>query len=81
VVHIDEKKNRLNNDTIPADSGIMKMRVNNIYLEDLIKYQEIEFEVVKGYCYAGKRAYEETIQTFIKKLFAERLKCKREKTC
>lgn len=80
MVHIDEKKNRLNNDTIPADSGIMKMRVNNIYLEDLIKYQEIEFEVVKGYCYAGKRAYE-TIQTFIKKLFAERLKCKKEKTC
>ena len=33
------------------------MKVDNIMLEDLIEFQKIEFQVIKGYVWNGKRDY------------------------
>ena len=35
---------------------LTKMIVDNIYLEDLIKYQGIEFEILSGICWEGKKS-------------------------
>ena len=64
------------------DQGIDKnhpvfMTVDNIMLEDLIEFQQIEFQVIKGYVWNGKRDY--TIQEVIQKVFDSRLKYKAEK--
>ena len=41
--------------------------VDNIRLEDLIEFQKIEFELIRGYYWNGKRNY--TIQRIIRRLF------------
>ena len=53
------------------------MVVDNIALEDLIEFQQIEFQVIKGYVWNGKRDYK--IQEVIQKVFDSRLKYKAEK--
>jgi len=50
--------------------------VDNIYLEDLIEFQGIEFTVIKGYYWSGKRDY--TIQKVITDIFNKRLQYKKE---
>ena len=55
----------------------IKMVVDNIMLEDLIEFQQIEFQVIKGYVWNGKRDYK--IQEVIQKIFDSRLKYKAEK--
>ena len=51
-----------------------KMIVDNIYLEDLIEFQKIDFELVRGYYWPGKREYH--IQKEIQKIFEKRLEYK-----
>ncbi len=48
----------------------------NITLEDLIEFQKIEFEFIRGYYWAGKRDY--SIQEEIKKIFNKRLEYKKQ---
>ena len=52
------------------------MVVDNIYLEDLIQFQKIEFTIKKGYYWTGKRDYR--IQEVIKNIFNKRLEYKKE---
>ena len=53
------------------------MIVDNIYLEDLINFQKIEFELIKGYYWDGKRDYR--IREEIKKIFDKRVEYKKQK--
>ena len=46
------------------------MRVDNITLEDLIEFQLIEFKLIRGYYWDGKRDYR--VQQVIKELFNKR---------
>lgn len=55
----------------------MNTVVDNITLEDLIEFQGIEFEVIRGYYWDGERDY--TIQSVIKELFSMRAEYKRQK--
>jgi len=55
----------------------VNMVVDNIALEDLIEFQQIEFQVIKGYVFNGARDYK--IQEVIQKVFDTRLKYKAEK--
>lgn len=54
-----------------------KIFVDKYTLEDLIKFQDIDYEIIRGYYYNEGR--NTTIKTFIKNLFDERLKKKKEK--
>lgn len=51
--------------------------VDNIMLEDLINFQQIEFEFIKGYYWDGER--DTRIQDEIKKIFQKRVEYKRQK--
>ena len=53
------------------------MTVDNIELEDLINFQKIEFEIIRGYFWNGKKDY--TIQKVIRQIFEKRLQYKKEK--
>ena len=55
----------------------VKMIVDNIYLEDLIHFQKIEFSILRGYYWDGKKDY--TIQSVIKDIFNKRLHYKKQK--
>jgi hypothetical protein len=66
----------LNNDELTPGSQI-KMFVDNIYLEDLIEFQKIEFKIIRGYYWSGDRDYR--IQDEIRKIFAKRVEYKKEK--
>lgn len=62
-----------------SDTGIdeehpLKMIVDNITLEDLIEFQKITFNVIRGYVWNGKRDYR--IRYAIKKIFNKRLEYK-----
>jgi hypothetical protein len=52
------------------------MTVDIIYFEDLIEFQKIEFNVLRGYNWTGKRDYR--IGKVIEELFQKRLKYKTE---
>ena len=66
----------LNDDNL-AEGETINMVVDNITLEDLIEYQQIEFEILRGYAWFGKRDY--TIQKEIRKIFNKRLEYKKQK--
>jgi hypothetical protein len=53
------------------------MVVNNILLEDLIQFQETEFNIVKGYYWDGEKDY--SIQKLITSIFNKRLEYKAQK--
>ena len=55
----------------------VQMTVDNIELEDLINFQQIEFKVLRGYFWNGKKDY--TIQKVIQQIFDKRLEYKKEK--
>ncbi len=75
---IVRKVNGLNlNDDNLAEGETLNMVVDNITLEDLIEYQQIEFEILRGYAWYGKRDY--TIQKEIRKIFNKRLEYKKQK--
>ncbi|OHT12443.1 hypothetical protein TRFO_17716 [Tritrichomonas foetus] len=55
---IVRKVNGLNlNDDNLKENETVNMVVDNITLEDLINFQKIEFELIKGYYWDGKRDY------------------------
>ena len=64
----------LNDDNITEP---ITMIVDNIYLEDLIQFQKIEFELIKGYYWDGKKDFR--IQQEIKKIFEKRVEYKKQK--
>ena len=67
---IVQKTNEGNrNDDILTQPVIMV--VDNIALEDLIEFQQIEFQVIKGYVYNGSRDYR--CREFIQNLFDARV--------
>ena len=66
----------LNDDNL-KEGQTVKMTVDNITLEDLINFQQIEFELVKGYYWDGPKDY--TIQKEIRNIFNKRLQYKKEK--
>lgn len=51
--------------------------LDKVSLEDAIKFQEIQFRIIKGYYYDEGRNYK--LQDIIKHLFHERLRLKKEK--
>ncbi len=53
-----------------------RMTVDNIMLEDLITYQDISYQVIKGYTWSG--AKDDTIRATIGQLYEERVRQKRE---
>ena len=61
----------VNNDHI---TDPITITIDNIGLEDLIEYQQIEFEFIRGYYWDGKKDYR--IQKVIKHIFNKRLEYK-----
>ena len=70
------KEGNKNNDKL-AEGETVKMVVDNITLEDLIEFQQIKFEILRGYYWPGERDY--TIQEEIKKIFEKRKEYKKQK--
>ena len=64
----------LNNDNI---TDPVTMVVDNIALEDLINFQQIEFELIKGYYWNS--GTDDTIQKVIRHIFNKRLEYKKQK--
>ena len=71
------KEGNLNKDTDIDEEHPVNMVVDNIMLEDLIEFQKIEFKVVKGYVWNGKRDYK--IRDVIKYVFDKRCEYKKAK--
>ena len=69
------KDGNLNDDRL-NDGEYILMVVDNITLEDLIEFQKIEFEILRGYYWEGERDY--TIQGEIRKIFEKRLEYKKQ---
>ncbi|KAK8881860.1 hypothetical protein M9Y10_044496 [Tritrichomonas musculus] len=65
----------LNDDNLEEGQTI-KMVVDNITLEDFIEFQEIEFKLIRGYYWDGKRDYR--IQKAIRDIFNKRLEYKKQ---
>ena len=68
------KNGNLNDDHI---SQPLRMTVDNITLEDLINFQKIDFDIVKGYYWKGQKDF--SIQKEIRKIFDKRLEYQKEK--
>ncbi len=66
----------LNDDNL-AEGESITMVVDNIALEDLINFQQIEFTLVKGYYW--NNGTDDTIQKVIKHIFNKRLEYKKQK--
>lgn len=64
----------LNDDNIDEEHPYT-MILDNIYLEDLVNFQQITFDVIRGYGWTGKKDYR--IQEEIKKIFDKRLEYKK----
>ena len=76
IIQKDTNGLNLNDDDIENNGGI-KMVVDDIYLNDLINFQKIEFDIIRGYYWDGKKDY--TIQKVITKIFNKRVEYQREK--
>lgn len=66
----------LNKDTDINEQNPVTMVVDNIYLEDLVNFQRITFDIIRGYYWDGKKDYR--IQDEIKHIFNKRLEYKKE---
>ena len=62
------------NDDHLMEGEELKMFVDNISLEDLITFQKIEYKIIRGYYWPGKKDY--TIQKVIREIFNKRLEYK-----
>ena len=67
----------LNDDENIDEEHPVTMVVDNIALEDLIRYQKIEFNLVKGYYW--NEGYDTSIQAVIQDIFQKRVEYKRQK--
>ena len=74
IVQKTEEGN-LNKDTEIDEEHPLTLIVDNIYLEDLINFQLITFDVIRGYGWTGKKDYR--IQKVIKNIFNKRLEYKK----
>ena len=72
----ETKEGNLNDDTGIDEEHPLKMTVDNITLEDLIEFQQITFDVIRGYVWNGKRDYR--IRDAIKKIFNKRSEYKEQ---
>lgn len=70
------KDGNLNKDDNIDEEHPITMVVDNIYLEDLVEFQKITFDVIRGYTWSGKKDYR--IQEEIKKIFNKRLEYKKQ---
>ena len=66
----------LNKDDGIDEQHPVSMFVDNIYLEDLVNFQHITFDIIRGYYWTGKKDYR--IQEVIKHIFNKRLEYKKE---
>ena len=60
-----------------VNENLRDLYIDKVGLEDLIRFQEVEFDVLQGYYFNSGR--NDTIKTVITGLFEERLKKKKEK--
>lgn len=70
------KDGNLNDDTGISPETPVYMRVDNIYLEDLVHFQKITFDVIRGYTWSGKKDYR--IRNEIQRIFNKRLEYKKQ---
>ncbi|KAH0793720.1 putative DNA polymerase [Histomonas meleagridis] len=66
----------LNDDNNISEENPVTMVVDNIALEDLIVYQNIQFKLVRGYYW--DEGYDPTIQRVIQEIFQKRVEYKRQ---
>ena len=69
------EEGNLNKDTEIDEEHPLTLIVDNIYLEDLINFQLITFDVIRGYGWTGKKDYR--IQKVITNIFNKRLEYKK----
>ena len=67
----------LNKDTGIDNEHPVYMTVDNITLEDLVEFQHITYDIIKGYCWTGKR--DTRIQDVIQEIFNNRVEYKNDK--
>lgn len=67
----------LNKDTDIDEEHPVYMTVDNIALEDLVEFQKITYDIIKGYYWTGKRDYR--IQETIQEIFNKRVEYKKDK--
>ena len=67
----------LNKDTDIDEEHPVYMTVDNITLEDLVEFQKITYDIIKGYYWDGKRDYR--IQEVIQDIFNKRVQYKNDK--
>lgn len=72
VIHKDPKTKKITN----TNEGMISMTVCDIELEDLIRFQDIEFSICRGYYWTGQKNTK--IQEVIRGIFNERVKLKKE---
>ena len=70
------KDGNVNRDDNIDDEHPITMVVDNIYLEDLVEFQKITFDVIRGYRWSGNKDYR--IRYEIKKIFNKRLEYKKQ---
>ena len=70
------KEGNVNRDVNIDEEHPVTLVVDNIYLEDLVEFQKITFDVIRGYTWSGKKDYR--IQKEIKKIFNKRLEYKKQ---
>ena len=75
LIVVKDKKTKTNRNTNEAEG--YKMVVDNITLEDLVKYQKIECEILRGYKWTDKKDFQ--IQNLIQKLHEFRCEFKKTK--
>ena len=66
----------LNKDENIDEQHPVSMVVDDIYLEDLVNFQHITFDIIRGYYWTGKKDYR--IRDVIKHIFNKRLEYKKE---
>ena len=75
LIVVNDKKTKTNKNTNEAEG--YKLVVDNITLEDLVKYQKIECEIIRGYKWTDNKDFQ--IQDLIQKLHEYRCKFKETK--
>ena len=67
----------LNKDTGISSKNPVYMTVDNIALEDLVEFQKITYDIIKGYYWTGNRDYR--IRDVIQEIFNKRVEYKKDK--
>ena len=70
------KNGNLYDDTNISPENPVQLVVDNIYLEDLVKFQRITFDIIRGYTWSGNKDYR--IRDVITQIFQKRLEYKKQ---